>query len=363
MSYFQVARFLQNQQGTARPDTALVDSALRADTLTLGERIRADSTLYRLTDTPRLGDLAREITDYLFDLRLWIGFVGLVLQILLILFLAAFAIRIIDKITTRWISRFNDLPAVHPRRQRAYTLSNLLSSTSRYIVWPLAFIIILGELDINVGALIATAGIAGLAIGFGAQTLVKDVISGVFLLFDDTIHVGDLMRIGDESGVVEFIGLRVIKVRKFDGEVLMIPAGELRIFGNRSIGYARMIVNVGLSYEQDIETILPVMERVAGEWASRRKDILLEEKPVVQAITDFADSSIMSRIIVQVVPGEQWQAERELRVLLKHEFDKLGIEIPFPRNTVYLREESATPPRTIFDPAIASSEQTEEGSD
>jgi moderate conductance mechanosensitive channel len=103
--------------------------------------------------------------------------------------------------------------------------------------------------------------------------------------------------------MVEQIGVRMIRVRKFDGEVLMVPAGELRIFGNRSIGFARVIVNVGLSYEQDIETILPVMERVANEWAVGKEEILKEEKPSVQAITDFAESSINARIVVMVTPG------------------------------------------------------------
>ena len=191
------------------------------------------------------------------------GILTTILQIAIVLVLAWLIIRMVDKGTRRWVKHFEALPAIHPRRQRAFTTSSLLTSSVRYIVWPIALIMVLSELNIDVTAMIATAGIAGLAIGFGAQTFVKDVISGIFLLFDDTIHVGDIVKIGNEEGTVEFIGIRLIKVRKFNGEMLMVPAGELRIFGNLSIGYARVIVEVGLSYEQDLETTLPVLEHIA----------------------------------------------------------------------------------------------------
>ena len=121
--------------------------------------------------------------------------------------------------------------------------------------------------------------------------------------------------------------------------MLMVPAGELRIFGNFSIGYARAIVEVGLSYEQNLETILPALERIAHTWAEAHREMLLEEEPQVQAVTHFADSSINARIVVKVQPGDQFEAERALRRMLKQEFDRQGIEIPFPRRTVYMREE------------------------
>ena len=264
-------------------------------------------------------------------------------NIVVVLVLARLIIGTVNKGTRRWAKRYAELPAIDPQRQHVLTISGLIISSARYIVWPVALIVVLSELNVDVAALIATAGIAGLAIGFGAQTLVKDVISGIFLLFDDTIHVGDLVKIGDEEGTVEFIGIRLLKVRKFNGEMLMVPAGELRIFGNRSIDYARVIVDVGLSYEQDLESILPILERIAHTWAEAHREILLEEEPQVQAITNFTDSSINARIIVQVQPGEQFEAERVLRRMIKQEFDQRGIEIPFPRRTIYMREEKHPP--------------------
>jgi len=294
----------------------------------------------------------------------WTALLGSLFQIVLIAALALVALRLIDSAVGRWKARVEDVPMLDPRRQRVYTIGNLLTSAARYVIWPIAVIMILSELNINVGALVATAGIAGLAFGFGAQTLVKDVIAGIFLLFDDTIHVGDLVRIGNEAGTVEDIGVRLIRVRKFDGEVLMVPAGELRIFGNKSIEFARVIVPVGLSYEQDIDTILPVMERVASEWAeSVDGDILLDEAPTVQGLMDFGDSSVTARIVAKVKPGEQFQAERDLRLRLKSAFDALGIEIPFPRRTVYTRTESDLPPASIEAPNGSASSAELEASD
>ncbi|WP_245850451.1 mechanosensitive ion channel family protein [Longimonas halophila] len=285
----------------------------------------------------------------------WLPLAASAGRILVILVLAFLAIKAVDRLIDRWKRQVEDLPPLNPKRQRTYTLSSLISSTARYIVWPLAVIMVLSELNMDIGALLATAGIAGLAVGFGAQTLVRDVISGIFLLFDDTLHVGDSVRIGSDVGTVEEVNIRLIKVRKFDGELLMIPAGELRTFGNRSVTFSRIVVPVGLSYEQDIDSILPVMQRVADAWvAEQDPEILVDEEASVQAINDFADSTVTARIIMRVKPGEQFEAERQLRLRLKREFDRLGIEIPFPRRTIYTRTEDDLPPPTIADDASSS---------
>jgi small conductance mechanosensitive channel len=134
---------------------------------------------------------------------------------------------------------------------------------------------------------------------------------------------------------------------------MMVPAGELRIFGNRSIDYARVIVEVGLSYEQDVDAILPVMEQVAQAWAEEHSGILLGEEPQIQALTQLGDSAVMARIVAKVVPGEQFEGERQLRKLLKRTFDEWGIEIPFPRRTIYMRQETAPPPRAAQPPPDA----------
>jgi len=268
------------------------------------------------------------------------------LRILVILLVGFVALRLIKKATNRWIEGVQELATNDPRRQRAATLGNLLQSIAEYVVWPIVGIMILSEIGLDIGALLATAGVAGLAIGFGAQTLVKDVIGGIFLLFDDIIRVGDLVNIGSTIGTVQEIGVRLVKVRKFDGELVMIPAGEIRTFGNKSMDWARVVVPVGLSYGQDVDTILPIMEEVAGEWAAEHEEILLEDSPTVQGLMDFGDSSVTARVVVQVKPGEQYPAERELRMRLKRAFDERDVEIPFPQRTVHVLNEDAAPPRT-----------------
>ena len=279
------------------------------------------------------------------------------LRILVILLVGVVALRLMKKATNRWIEGVQELAANDPRRQRAATLGNLLQSIAEYVVWPIVGIMILSEIGLDIGALLATAGVAGLAIGFGAQTLVKDVIGGIFLLFDDIIHVGDLVSIGNTIGTVEEIGVRLVKVRKFDGELVMIPAGEIRMFGNKSMGWARVVVPVGLSYGQDVDTILPIMQEVANEWAAEHEEILLEDSPTVQGLMDFGDSSVTARVVMQVKPGEQFAAERELRMRLKRAFDERDVEIPFPQRTVHVLDENAAPPRP---PAASNSASADE---
>lgn len=299
------------------------------------------SVLPLLAPLPEVGTFSSIILQSYLALEFWRPVVTGGLRILVILGIALLVIRLIKRVTNRWMARFDELEASDPRRQRASTLGSLIQSSAQYVVWPIVVIMVLSEVGLDVGALIATAGVAGLAIGFGAQTLVKDVIGGVFLLFDDIIRVGNLVSIDGTIGTVEEIGVRLVKVRKFDGELVMIPAGEIRTFGNKSMDWARVIVPVGLSYDQDVDAIVPVMEEVAQNWAADNESILLEDQPQVQGLMDFGDSSVTARVVVQVKPGEQYAAERDLRQRLKRAFDERGIEIPFPQRTVHVLDEAS----------------------
>jgi small conductance mechanosensitive channel len=304
------------------------------------------------------GDASLLLQSYL-RIEFWQPLFTGALRILLILGIGLVVIRLVQQATERWMNRFSETDASDPRRQRAATLSNLIRSSAQYVVWPIVAIMVLSEVGLDVGALLATAGVAGLAIGFGAQTLVKDVIGGVFLLFDDVIRVGNLVNVGGTVGTVEEIGVRLIKVRKFDGELVMIPAGEIRTFGNKSMDWARVVVPVGLSYEQDVDAVLPIMEEVAQHWAEENEDILLEDAPSVQGLMDFGDSSVTARVVVQVTPGEQFAAERELRMRLKRAFDERGVEIPFPQRSVHVLEEASGPSRTPSSDDASSSPPTD----
>ncbi len=292
---------------------------------------------------------------------LWQSIAFGALRIALILALAVVLLTAIRRLVARWIASVEHLDRSEPRRQRAETIGNLIRSMAQYVIWPMATIMALSELNIDVGALLAGVGIAGLAIGFGAQTLVKDVIGGIFLLFDDIIHIGDLVQVGGTMGTVEEIGVRLVKVRKFDGELVMIPAGEIRTFGNKSVNWARVIVPLGLSYGQDVDAVLDIAKRVADAWAEENRGILLEDEPQVQSILDFGDSAVTARIVVQVKPGEQFAAERELRRRLKRTFDAQDVEIPFPQRTVHVIDGASVPPSTPKElPAEEAEAPTEE---
>lgn len=299
--------------------------------------------------TEQATEQATALWERIADFGTWVEVIGTSIQVLIIVGLALLILSVVKRMLRRWTRRVEALPAIDPRRQRAFTLSNLLRSAARYIVWLIATIMILAQVGINVGPLLAGAGVAGLAIGFGAQTLVKDVISGVFLLFDDVIHIGDLVTFGSTTGTVESIGLRLIKVRKFDGELVMIPAGELRTFGNKNVGFARAIVPVGVSYEQDLDEVLDALNDVAQEWAAipENEKVMLDAAPTVQAVIELGDSAVVARIVVQVLPGEQFAAERDMMRMIKRRFDERGIEIPFPRRTVYVRQEPDFPVGSI----------------
>jgi small conductance mechanosensitive channel len=254
-------------------------------------------------------------------------------RVAVVLALAALVLALIRRGTDRWRESVAELPATDPGRQRAITLGNLLQSMAGYVVWAIAGTTVLSEVGLGIGALIATAGIAGRAVGFGAQALVT--ISG-------------------HTGTIGEIGGRPTKLRTFDGEPVMIPAGEVRVFGNKSVRWARAIVPVGPSHDQGVDAILPVTEQVASEWVAEHEDIMLEESPQVQGLMDLGDSSIAARVAIRVKPGEQYAAERELRQRLKRAFDEKGIEIPLPRRTTHVVQGEALPPASESDDAVDS---------
>lgn len=222
--------------------------------------------------------------------------------------------------------------------RRTRTILPLINNLLKYIIFFFVLIMVLHEIGVDYSAILAGAGIVGLAVGFGAQTLVRDVITGFFLLFEDTISVGDVITVGNESGVVESIGLRATQFREFSGLLRVIPNGELTRFGNFNRGFMRAIVNINLAYEQDATKGMAVALETAKQWANENKEIVLEE-PSVQGILDFGSSGVVFRVVVKVKPQTQWEAERELRLRIKKAFDEAGIEIPFERRVIYTRSE------------------------
>jgi len=223
---------------------------------------------------------------------------------------------------------------------KGVTVIPILQNLLKVGIWTIAGILILGELGINTSALIAGIGMFGIALGLAAQSIIKDLIAGILLIIENLISVGDSISVGGINGTVEKVGIRYIQVRQFSGELRNIPSSELSNFGNKSKGYMRVNVNVGLAYEQDIEKALSVMEEAASLWARDNYEIIIEH-PSIQAITEFGASEVTARIIAKVKPGKQGGAERELRMILKQRFDARNVDIPFPRNVLYMHSQDS----------------------
>ncbi|HDP36778.1 MAG TPA: mechanosensitive ion channel family protein [Candidatus Atribacteria bacterium] len=263
---------------------------------------------------------------------------GKFITIIIILVVAKIALSVINKLIEKSLTPLKKSKNYQKRISRANTLIPLLQSISKYVIYFISGVMVLRELGVDTTAIIASAGVVGLAIGFGAQSLVKDVLSGAFLLFEGIISVGDSVNIGEHSGTVEVIGLRNIHLRKFSGELRVIPFGEVASFGNFNKEFMRAIVEVGVAYEQDVEKGMKTLEEIANKWAEENKDIVLEP-PIVQGVLSLGFSEVTLRVAIKVKPMTHWGAERELKKRIKDTFDKEGIEIPFPRQVVYLRRE------------------------
>jgi len=263
---------------------------------------------------------------------------GKFITVIIILVVVKIALSVINKLIEKSLTPLKKSKNYKKRISRANTLIPLLQSVSKYVIYFISGVMVLRELGVDTTAIIASAGVVGLAIGFGAQSLVKDVLSGAFLLFEGIISVGDSVTVGEHSGTVEVVGLRNIHLRKFSGELRVIPYGEVTSFGNFNKGYMRAIVEVGIAYEQDVERGMKALEEIANKWAEENKDIVLEP-PIVQGVLSLGSSDVTLRIAIKVKPMTHWGAERELKRRIKDTFDKKGIEIPFPRQVVYLRRE------------------------
>lgn len=221
---------------------------------------------------------------------------------------------------------------------RARTLRPIVQGLVTAAILGTGGVLALEQLGFDLTAVIAGAGVLGLAVGFGAQELVKDVIAGFFLIFDEVIEAGDWVDVDSISGSVEEVGLRVTKVRGFDGKLWYIPNGQIKLVGNTNRGWMRAVVMVDLAYEQDVARGMKALEAVGQRWAAEHEDIVAEP-PEVHGLLGLGPSSVGVRLAIKVQPGAQWPAERELRILVKAEFDREGIEIPFGRQVVYLRQE------------------------
>ncbi|MBK5224715.1 MAG: mechanosensitive ion channel family protein [Acidimicrobiia bacterium] len=232
---------------------------------------------------------------------------------------------------------------------RAETMASVLKSIATAIIWALAILTVLGEVGINLGPLIAGAGVAGVALGFGAQSLVKDFLSGIFMLVEDQYGVGDVVDVGEAIGTVEGLTLRTTRLRSVDGAVWHVPNGEIRRVANMSQQWSRVLLDPEVAYGTDIAHAREVIMRVADtlyrepEWTT-----MILAPPEIWGVERAGPTGIAIRLVMKTKPGEQWAIQRELRHRLKDAFDAEGIDVPFPQQiTRFAADEgSANPPFT-----------------
>jgi small conductance mechanosensitive channel len=226
-------------------------------------------------------------------------------------------------------------------RQRAKTLGMLFKSIASAAVGTVTLMMLLGEFDINLGPLLAGAGILGLGIGFGSQSLVRDLLSGIFMLIENQYGVGDWIDVGEADGEVESLGLRTTRLRDKYGTLWHIPNGEIRRVGNMTQSWSKIPMEIDVAYDTDLDLAMETMKTVAdGVWDEQLEAATIVEEPVVSGIQNFGADGITIRLSVKTEPGEQWSTARVLRKRLKEAFDEAGIEIPFPQRTVWLRSEA-----------------------
>jgi small conductance mechanosensitive channel len=222
--------------------------------------------------------------------------------------------------------------------QRINALTSVLRSVTSAVIFAIAGFMIVGELGQNLAPLLAGAGVVGLALGFGAQSLVKDFLSGMFILIEDQFGVGDIVDLDlQTSGTVEAVSLRTTRLRAVDGTVWHVPNGDIRRVGNKSQHWSRALLDIEVAYETDIDHASAVIKRVADELWQQREDIL--EEPEVWGVERLGINSIVIRLVVKTRPADQYDVSRKLRQRLKEAFDAEGIEIPFAQQVVWNRGE------------------------
>lgn len=267
----------------------------------------------------------------------WLASSGL--RVILILVGALVVVRLAGFVTRRVQRAFedNDPSTTSEREKQAATLGKVVRNITRILLWGIAIMMVLRELGIDIGPILAGAGIMGLAVGFGAQSLVKDFLSGMFVLVENQYNVGDVVQAAGASGLVEKITLRATTLRDLEGSVHIIPNGTIDVVTNKTRQWSRFVLDIGVAYKENVDEVMGVLKEIGDELAADPEFASLITAPLeVLGVEDFADSAVVIRVMFTTQPLKQWTVGREFRRRVKNTFDAKGIEIPFPHTTIYL---------------------------
>jgi moderate conductance mechanosensitive channel len=243
--------------------------------------------------------------------------------------------RLIDKAVRLAVVPDGDAPEDNEKK-REDTLIQIFSTTAKIVLFLMAALMILHELGVMIGPILAGAGIVGLAFGFGGQYLIRDIISGLFIIIENQYRIGDVVRFDTVGGKVEAITLRMTTLRDLDGVVHHVPHGEIKTVSNLSKEFSRVNMNIGIAYHSDIDKVIEVINKTGQELA---EDIVWKEAiitpPQFLRVDEFGDSAITIKITGDTKPHKQWEVSGEFRKRIKKAFDKEGIEIPFPQRVIH----------------------------
>ncbi|PLR80665.1 mechanosensitive ion channel family protein [Bacillus sp. V33-4] len=258
------------------------------------------------------------------------------LKILAIILLTGVVIRI-GRLAIRNIFKVRTRSPLRISERREATLMKLLENILSYVVYFIAFIMILSTLTINITGILAGAGIAGLAIGFGAQNLVRDVITGFFIIFEDQFSVGDHVRVGQFEGTVEEIGLRTTKIKNWTGELHILPNGSITEVTNFSLHNSIAIVDVSIAYEGDIERAEKIISDLLETLPAKYEDLV--NPPELLGVHTLNASEVVLRVVAETLPMRHFGVARMLRKDIKICLDEHGMDVPYPRLVMYSRHE------------------------
>ncbi|KAF0819255.1 MULTISPECIES: mechanosensitive ion channel family protein [unclassified Cytobacillus] len=278
--------------------------------------------------------------DKISNEKTWIAIGEGIFKVIAILIVTSILIRI-GKLAIRNIFKVRTPSRLRISERREATLLKLLENMLTYVVFFVAAIMILSVLTIDVKALLAGAGIVGLAVGFGAQSLVKDIITGFFIIFEDQFSVGDYIRIDQFEGTVEEIGLRTTKIKNWTGEVHILPNGSIMQVTNFSLNNSVAFVDVKISYEGDIVKAEKVLQELFEKLPEKYEDMV--KTPEILGVQNLAASEVVLRVVSETLPMRHFYIARQLRKEIKLCLDEHGIEIPFPRLVMYTRNEQDNP--------------------
>ena len=274
----------------------------------------------------------------------WVSTSGL--RVVVIIIMMVVLLAILKRAMNRFQKVYEGTLPTQAQVKRANTLTHVIRDVGRVVILTVGGMMILAELGVDLKPILAAAGLGGLAIGFGAQSLVKDVISGFFILLEDSIRVGDVVEIAGVGGLVEEVKLRTVTLRDLSGNVHVVPNGVIDKVKNMTKLYAYYLFNVGVAYREDVDEVMGVLREVAEDVRRDPQfaDDILEPLEML-GVDQFADSAVVIKCRIKTQPIKQWRIGREVNRRIKKTFDAKGIEIPFPHQTIYWGEpKQGTPP-------------------